>query len=241
MFDAVKQFFAGQYNDVKGNAKWALLVILWAPIVTALKYLLQQMSHVPIWGVWLILVFVSLVAFVWVAKSQRSGQQQQPFAQSTAMTPMPAAINFDAATHFRTAHYSQLTTEAEKNIRLAAAQNQPNDREGFLAKLIGIGIVSYLHDMTWAYIYKSQILMLTELNRRGGIMAIADVKAFFDKAKEDYPNVYKTYEFEGWLRYLEKEQLIIHHPSEMMEITLRGRDFLKYLTHWGRTAETRSG
>ena len=72
-------------------------------------------------------------------------------------------------------------------------------------------------------------------------MPIADAKAYYDKAKEDYPEVYKTYQFEGWLGFLKNEQLIIHHPSEMIEITLRGRDFLKYLTHWGRSADNRRG
>ena len=140
-------FWRKQYDDVKGNAKWALLVVLWGPLVAGLKYAIQQIPHVPGWGVWLILFIVSLAAFVWVAKLQHSVLQQQ-VAQSAAIIPMSATVNFDATTHFRTAHYSQLTSEAEKNIRISAAQNQPDDREGFLAKLIGIGIISYLHDMS---------------------------------------------------------------------------------------------
>lgn len=27
--------------------------------------------------------------------------------------------------------------------------------------------------------------------------------------------------------------LLVEHPSQMLEITHRGKDFLKYLTHWG--------
>jgi hypothetical protein len=233
---------AKQYADIKGHAKWALLVVLWGPIVAGLKYILQQVTHLPLWSIWLILVAVSLAAFVWLVKSQKAVSQQQPTAQSAAIMPaMHGTVNFDAATLFRTAHYSQLTTEAENNVRFAAAQNQPNDREGFLAKLIGIGVVAYAYDMTWAYVYKSQILMLTELNRRGGLMPLADAKVYFDKGAADYPQVYAAYSFEGWLRFMIRETLIIRHPTDMLEITIQGRDFLKYLTHWGRSADNRAG
>jgi len=230
-----------QYNDIKGNAKWALLVVLWGSIVAGLKQILQQVPHFPGWGTLLILVAVSLAAFIWLAKSQKA-VSQQPITQTVAIAPGQAGgANLDATLFFRTAYYSQLTDEVERNIRASAAHNQPNDREGFLAKFIGIGYVAYLHDITWAYIYKSQILVLTELNRRGGLMPVADAKAYFDKAETEYPQVYATYSFEGWLKFMLNDQLIIHHPSNMLEITIRGRDFLKYLTHWGRHAGKRSG
>jgi hypothetical protein len=57
---------------------------------------------------------------------------------------------------------------------------------------------------------------------------------YYDKAAVDYPNLYPKYSFEQWLNYLMSEQLLIRHPSDMLEITHKGRDFLKYLAHWGR-------
>ena len=34
--------------------------------------------------------------------------------------------------------------------------------------------------------------------------------------------------------------LLVVHPSNMVEITLRGKDFLKYLLHYGREPDQRS-
>ncbi len=105
--------------------------------------------------------------------------------------------------------------------------------------MIGIGLVGYLHDMTWVYIYKSQLLMLLELNRRNGWLPLADVKRYYDKAAAEHSTAYSDYSFEQWLEFMKSHELVIRHPSDMFEITIRGKDFLKYLTHWGRYADDR--
>jgi len=68
-----------------------------------------------------------------------------------------------------------------------------------------------------------------EINRR--LLPIAEVKAFYDKAALETPVVYANYSFEQWMEFMKSQVLIIWHPSGMVEITIRGRDFLKYLTH----------
>ncbi len=115
------------------------------------------------------------------------------------------------------------------------------DHAGFLARFIGVGLISYLHDITWAYIFKSQLLMMLELNRRGGFLPLNDAKPYYDKAVADYPKLYANYSFNGWISFIKEHQLIIQHPTDMLEITVRGKDFLKYLTHWGRYPDVRQG
>ena len=102
-------------------------------------------------------------------------------------------------------------------------------------------MISYLHDITWAYIFKSQIMMLTELNRRNGMMPLADAEPYYDNAAIACPQVYAQYSFHQWLNFIVAQQLVLRHPSDMLEITMRGRDFLKYLTHWGRVVDERWG
>ena len=143
-------------------------------------------------------------------------------------------VDFNPFEHFRIAYYSPLTAEVENNIKIAAQRHYPNDHEGFYTKLIGIGIVSYTHDMTWAYIFKSQLMLLMEMNRNNGWIPIAEAKKFYDAAALEYPHVYPQYSFDQWLEYMKGQQLIIRHASDMLEITHRGKDFLKYLAHWGR-------
>ena len=133
---------------------------------------------------------------------------------------------------------STLNSEIETNLRLAANQNQPNDHEGFFIKLISVGLVAYVYDIAWAYIYKSQMLLLMELNRR--MMPLLEVRPYYDTAAEAYPAVYKNYSFEQWLNWIKASYLIIQHPSNMVEITARGRDFLKYLVHLGRYVDDKT-
>jgi hypothetical protein len=99
----------------------------------------------------------------------RSVTPPQPAQQLTTSFPSLSAlygqvpqVTFNAPEWFRHAYYSPLTAEIENNIKIAAEQNHPGNREIFYARFIGVGLVSYFHDITWAYIYKSQLLMLTE-------------------------------------------------------------------------------
>lgn len=113
--------------------------------------------------------------------------------------------------------------------------------EDFYAEFIGVGLVAYIHDMTWAYIFKSQLLMLTELNRSGGFLPVAEAKKFYDRAVIDYSDNYAHYSFEQWMAFMHSHGLPIRHPSEMLEITVHGRDLLAYLGHNSRTADQKIG
>lgn len=210
---------------------------------TAVKAVLLQYTHIPILWVTPIWLTVSAVLLWGLLRISKKYVQPQANVQASLL-PAQGLVSFNAAEHFRTAYYSPLTSEAEKKIRLAAIQNSPDDHEGFLAKIIGIGLVGFTHDITWAYIFRSQILALMEVNRKAGIMPIADAKPFYDKAVADFPNIYSGAaggSFDEWLSYLKGRDLIIHHPTDMLEITVRGKDFLKYLTHWGRYPDARRG
>ncbi len=182
-----------------------------------------------------------LLGLLWWQEKKQVKQSGQSTVQSASNALVGARQNFDATEFFRTSYTSSVTAEVEKNVRLAAAQNQPTDHEGFMARLIGIGLVAYVHEMTWVHIFKSQLLMLTELNRRGGFMPLNDAKPYYDKAVTDFPKIYSNYSYNQWVSFMKQEQLLIQHPDDRLEITVRGKDFLKYLTHWGRDLESRTG
>lgn len=189
----------------------------------------------PIWWLTTAVVMAALVFIghrFWRRPSPQSTVQSAPNA---LMAPAPG--NFDATTYFQQAYNSPLQPEVENNVRTAATQNQPNDREGFFVKLIGIGLIGYMYDIAWAYIFRSQILLMMELNRK--ILPIAEVKAFYDRAAAENPQPYSSYSFDSWMNFLKSHVLLIHYPTDMVAITERGRDFLKYLVHWGRYADDR--
>jgi hypothetical protein len=162
----------------------------------------------------------------------QSSRGMTPFPTLSALQGQAPQITFNAKEFFRIAYISPLTLEIETNVRTIAEQNQPGDTTGFLARFIGVGLVAVTYNMTWFSIFKSQLLMLAELNRHI-TLPIAAAKVHYDKAAVDYPITYPKYSFDKWIEYMSGEQLLIRHPSDMLEITHRGRDFLKYLAHWG--------
>jgi hypothetical protein len=72
-------------------------------------------------------------------------------------------------------------------------------------------------------------------------MPVLDTKPYYDEAARDYPQIYANYSFDQWLGFVQEQQLVIRHPSDMLEITHKGKDFLKYSIHWGRYPEARKG
>jgi hypothetical protein len=249
-------------SRVKESFEWAEHVRLVFDVVAAIaswKTVKKLLSYIPQishdWASiisWFVASLILLGLVVWNQKRSQqktaSPQLNQP-VQETGSTLIPATSaifpgigpNFDAKEFFKVAYYSTVTAEVEKNIRTAASQKQPDDREGFLARFIGVGVVEYLHDSTWYTIFKSQFMMLSEMNSKNGWMPLSDAKNFYDKASAEYPSIYSNYSFEQWIIYMKGQQLILQHPSNMLEITVRGKDFLKYLTHWGRSIDGHKG
>ena len=78
----------------------------------------------------------------------------------------------------------------------------------------------------------SQLEALAELNSRG-LIPVADLKKHYDKAVMAYPKTYANYSFEQWLNYMQSRMLIARYPSQMVELSFNGKDFLKYLAHVG--------
>lgn len=241
----MRNWLVQQWHDIRGHAKWALVVAAWWAITTYGAKLLRTIPNAPSWLVNLIVVVVSIALFVWLAKRgtfppaptsalTRTQQPASMFPTLSALLGQQPQITFDPAQFFRVAYFSPLTAEIEQNIKTIAHKTEPANPEIFYARLIGVGLVAAVHDSVWYVIFKSQLLMLNEMNRRAGVLPLLDAKAFYDRAVPTCPKVYTAYTFDQWLNYLKAQQMLIHHPTDMLEITHRTKDFLKYLAHWGR-------
>ena len=157
-------------------------------MLAAGAFLIGEFHRLPDWTLPAFIFLVAVIIFRVVGRrfagsASPAGASSQTTIQNASNTLVPSIPAFDATQHFRQAYTRVLTAGVEKKIRIAANQNQPNDHVGFLAKLIGGGLDNYLHDMTWAYIDRSQLLMLADLNERGGLMPLADAKPYYDTLK----------------------------------------------------------
>jgi hypothetical protein len=162
-------------------------------------------------------------------------QVQSPAAILAGNANETLSPGIDIEEFFRMAYRSPpLEKESHKNMRILARQKSPDDVEKFYLELIGVGLMAALYDSIWWPMFKSQLLALIEVNRNNGVLPIGKAKDFYDKASEEYTQEYTNDNFGRWFSYLTKNLLVLHHASDMVEITVRGKDFLKYLTHWGR-------
>jgi hypothetical protein len=234
---------------------WSTTVTLGCLVIAALVEAWQQAAtsvpvgiHIPrLQGIWnyVPLTLFIIAGAVWLI-SRRSKSPQLQVQASQPSTAIPVGIptlsgltgqnpniTFDAKQFFALAHYSPITAEVEKNIKIIAQQSSPNDKEAFYARFIGVGLVAYQHDVTWYTIYGSQLAALVELNSRG-LIPIADLKKHYDKAVAAYPNAYSNYSFQQWLDFMKARAVIAVYPTQMAELSFGGKDFLKYLAHTAR-------
>jgi hypothetical protein len=235
-----------QYADIKGHAKWEVIKIIGGAAIAAAYLLLQQIRHLAHdWWVAGGLFVISIALFFYAGRTRKGARQLQ---NPSTGKPNPAiAVKpgqpFDAAQFFRHAYYSPaLQAETEARMRNAANQDQANDREGFYLKFISVGLLVYNYDTIWFQIYRSQLEALLDINRHNGILPLTQVRTHYDQAAAAHAEEYKktNVTLENWLGFLVGRQMVIRHPSDMIEITVGGKDFLKYLLHWGREAHQRS-
>lgn len=221
--------------------KWGSILVFGAIVTAATKFLrsIGASSGPYFYGA---LFVVSCVAFWFSTRKIKHGSSTHlnPSSQVTNSFPALSTLvpgvpkpTFNAQEFFKRAYFSPLTAEAEKNIRIIANEREHQDPTAFLCRFIGVGLVGYLHENTWHTIYKSQLLMLHSMNTRNGYMPSSEARAFYDKVAAEHPAAYAKYPFEAWLNYIKQQGLILHHPGDVLEITWKGKDFLKYLTHWG--------
>lgn len=64
------------------------------------------------------------------------------------------------------------------------------------------------------------------------------MRAFYDAAVEANPHGYANYPFSHWLSFL-KSWTLVREDGTALSITVRGREFLKYLVDTGRDADQR--
>lgn len=200
-------------------------------------------------GAWHYVPLLLLISagVVWLIARPKKASQPQTQVQTTQAPGLPAGIpalssllgqepniTFNPKQFFALAHYSPVTAETEKNIQIVANRYYPNDKESFYVRFIGVGLMSYHYDVTWLIIYGSQIAALGELNTRG-LIPIADLKKHYEKASVDFPKAYSDYSFQQWLDFMKNRSLIAIYPSQMVELSWCGKDFIKYLAHTGRT------
>ena len=81
-------------------------------------------------------------------------------------------------------------------------------------------------------VFGSQISVMQALNTTSGGVELGFIRSFYDAAKNQYPDLYKTYDFESWLNFI-KSYGLVNTEDDRFYLTVRGRGFLAFLVETG--------
>lgn len=233
---------------------WSSIVTIGCIIAAGIVEALQQAvsgapsvsARIPwlsLGGAWhyVPLTLLCIAGIVWLVG--RRGRRTDAQLVSTGgitnqiATQVQATVVVDVEAYLRLSYRSALQETVENNLRASfAAKYGLSEREDKLYKAMATGLMSYQYEITWMTIYRSQVLLLTELNQKG-FLGLDKFKPYYEAAATEYPSQYANYTFQQWLSYLSCRKLILAHPNDIFEITVGGKDFLKYMVHHGHTAE----
>lgn len=154
-----------------------------------------------------------------------------------ALRPDPG--KFDSHEFFRTAFYSCLQDVSANSFKAEAERVRPNDKESFYLDVLAVGSLGIHYNDLFTALYRSQLRAMLELNSKFGHLPVDGFRKYYDEAALEFSEDYKRLNitFDEWMKFLVDSAFIIIHPSKMVEITVKGKDFLKYLLHWGKTEQ----
>ena len=102
-----------------------------------------------------------------------------------------------------------------------------------LIRYVAALYIAYNFSEVYRIIWGSQLNLLDYINSQPTQHPEA-LRVFYNSGAAQYPLIYSGYPFEQWLGFL-KDQLLIRENKGLVGITVRGREFLTYLTTTGLT------
>jgi hypothetical protein len=137
---------------------------------------------------------------------------------------------------FMKSYDNPMLVEQEKLVKNNLDNLHPRDekeREIILIRSVASLVLIYSLEKTYNSIYGSQILALHFMNdKQASSLVTETINQFYEDAKIKYPSYYANYSFENWLHYMVVTNLIQRNGNDI-GITIRGREFLKYLLDQG--------
>lgn len=184
--------------------------------------------------------FVFLVnRFVTITKGEAAIAKTSPQIGQGQSTNVGAIVETSSSVEdFYRTYDNRLLTETEQNIRAQADKYPPGvDREKFLVRYFASFVIIGIFEYIWVLIFRSQIVAMEVLNKAP--QKIEGLRQFYDAAISlDNAVFYAGYPFTSWLAFM-KSNFLIREDGDLISITIRGQEFLKYLIHTNRSADDR--
>jgi hypothetical protein len=234
----VSGFFKSQWLDVRGNAKWDIAKWTGAAVIGSAAYLLHKIGRVPDWTLGAGIFVLSLAVFWWATRRNRIAneqpQSQQPPDKAVAVKDLSAKSIDD----FYRSYDNVMLREFEDALKNQMEGYPANDRQKYLLRVSATIATIALFENIWLSIFGSQIRVLEGLNK--GPIKIDDLRPYYDAATRQQPTFYTNYSFMSWYAFM-KGQVLVLEQGDMAALTVRGREFLKFMVSKGHSAEDRKG
>jgi len=120
--------------------------------------------------------------------------------------------------------------ETEANVRAQTNVIQPAEREEYLSRMLTMLMVLSIYEMAWINIFGSQLRALNQLNNR--MLTHDELRRFYDEGAASLPQLYQNRPFETWLAFL-RTSVLVRDEGDRIQITVRGREFLRYVVQSG--------
>jgi hypothetical protein len=226
----VAEFFRTQWRDIAGNVKFWIITAILGVFMSALTVLTHGLKWWQQGALALIYGFMLIWAIGVTVLMARQSEQTKSFTQTAAKSEVGTPEQFAEIDRIYKTYDNQLLREMEELFRASAKKCQAGDeREGFLIRSIATVTILSFFESTWYSIFASQLAALEQLNK--GILKMEDLHPYFQINVDQRPQ----YQFESWFGYL-KTQVLVRQDGYNVGITVRGREFLKYMVESGRTA-----
>lgn len=240
----IKDTLKNEYQQIKPNFKYdvykwivfSLGALVLAVVAILIRKVSQYISWVPSWAPWAAVFGVALFIFNRLTKPSKSISPTQNPNQS--VTPSTNATNFQSVEEFYRNYDNALIKETEAIVRKEVAKFKPgDDREGVLIRTLASGALMYDFDIAWYVSYGSQLKLLEALNC--GNLTINEAMVYYDEAAQKWPGLYANRPFSEWLSFISNQYFVVQN-GDVLAISVKGREFLKYLVHHGRAASLRA-
>lgn len=107
-------------------------------------------------------------------------------------------------------------------------------REKVLVRALAATYIRFQFEILYQSIWHSQVKSLQFINGRAEGVVPADLTPFFDEAKKQWPSFFEHYMFDQWFGYMRSQSLVTEIAGRCF-ISVRGREFLKYLIDTQKT------
>ncbi len=128
--------------------------------------------------------------------------------------------------------------ETEANVRARFDEIEPTEREAFLSRTITMLMVLSIYEMAWLNIFGSQLRALNQLNNR--MLTHEELRHFYDEGAANLPQLYQNRTYESWLAFL-RTSVLVRDEGDRIQITVRGREFLRYVVQSGYDQNAKLG